>query len=153
MVYATPRTINDIYLQCLLKRHEEYEESITVAGLISGTHCFHKERLESAFLKVLSGVKGLPAGMRYSASKSGMPWVCARGKESRYSGITLEAMERLLVMAIGLGMARIVPHPEIPCDLPYIVIDDSRMRRAEMMQPRAARRNSVLEWRDRNGKQ
>lgn len=146
MIYATPRKINDIYTQCLLKRHEEHEESISAPGLICGTHRFHRERLENAYLKVLSGVKGLPVGMRYSTGKEGMPWVCACGKGSRYYGISTETVERLIVMAIALEMMRVVPHPEIPCDLPYVVIDDSRMRRIELMQPRAARRRSVVKW-------
>lgn len=95
---------------------------------------------------VLSAVKGLPRVMRYSNRPEGAPWILARGHGSRYEGATLDSAERLLVMAVALGIVRVMKPSCDSCDVPNVVIDDERLRKMEMMQPKHSRRFSLLNW-------
>ena len=143
---VTTDTINHIYQYATYRTNERCGETVTVPGLTEGAHTFCRSRLEEKYMFVLSAVKGLPRVMRYSQRTEGAPWILARGHGSRYEGATLDSAERLLVMAVALGMVRVTNPTSESCDVPNVVIDDERLRKLEMMQPRKARRFSLLNW-------
>ena len=137
---------NGMKLYQAYKTVEEDGETVTVPGLTEGAHTFCRSRLEEKYMFVLSAVKGLPRVMRYSNCPEGAPWILARGHGSRYEGATLDSAERLLVMAVALGIVRVMKPSCDSCDVPNVVIDDERLRKMEMMQPKHSRRFSLLNW-------
>lgn len=143
---VTTDTINQIYQYATYRMNERCGETVTVPGMAGGAHTFCRSRLEEKYMFVLSAVKGLPRVMRYSQRPEGAPWILARGHGSRYEGATLESAERLLVMAVALGMVRVMKPSSSSCDVPNVVIDDERLRKMEMMQPKRTRRFSLLNW-------
>lgn len=145
-MYVTPYFINKIYNESLLRSKEVYEDKIIVPGLTEKEHVFNRKRLEEKYNSILSGVKGLPKKMRYSQNKTGLPWIFARSKGSRFCGMTLESTERLVAMGIALELIRVVKHEESPCDIPYVVIDDEHLRKTELMKPYIYRRWSLVQW-------
>lgn len=143
---VTTETINRIYQYAVFRHNERCGETITVPGLSTGEYIFCRERLEEKYMYILSAVKGLPHALRYSENREGAPWILARGEGSRYKGVMLESVEHLLVMAVALRMARILKPRCAACDVPNIVIDDERLRKLEMMQPKSARRYALINW-------
>ena len=143
---VTTDTINHIYQYATYRTNERCGETVTVPGLTEGAHTFCRSRLEEKYMFVLSAVKGLPRVMRYSNRPEGAPWILARGHGSRYEGATLDSAERLLVMAVALGIVRVTNPASDSCDVPNVVIDDERLRKMEMMQPKHSRRFSLLNW-------
>lgn len=75
----------------------------------------------------------MPEQMRYSRSREGMPWILAR-HHRKMGDLTIETAEQLVAMAVALGIMRIVPHEDMPHDVPYVVIDDERIRKTEIVE-------------------
>lgn len=143
---VTIDTVNQIYQDVTYRANERCGETITVPGLTGDAHTFSRDRLQGKYMQILSAVKKLPRVMRYSQRPEGVPWILARGRGSRYEGAMLDSVERLLVMAVALGMVRVLKPASDSCDVPCVVIDDNRLRKMEMMQPRRTRRYSLLNW-------
>lgn len=143
---VTQRVIDTIYLKCLAKENEKMQPCINVNGLTQGKHVFNKERLQKEFNKVLCAVTKLPASLRYSSNPKGKAWIMARTGNGSLSGMSLQTTERLIAMAIALGIMRVVPHEEIPCDIAFVVIDDIRLHRQEMLLPRQQRNWMLVKW-------
>lgn len=142
----SPLVINQLYTTCLLSSQEMYHESITVPGFQGKAHTFRKERLTKQYSSVLSAIKKLPRVMLHSQSPAGVPWILARSRGSHYDGCTLEVAERLLVMGIALNIVRVVKSTSSAYDVPYVVIDDDRLIRTELMKPEAERRDIIARW-------
>lgn len=142
----SPLAINHIYTTCLLGSREVYYESITVPGFQGKAHTFRRGRLEEQYSTVLSAIKKLPRVMLHSQSPGGVPWILARSRGSSYDGCTLDVAERLLVMGIALNIVRVVNSTTSASDVPYVVIDDDRLIRVELMKPEAERRDIIARW-------
>ena len=145
----TSRTINQIYSKCITteKEKEKGQSCIQVKGMTRGIHVFNTSRIEDEFNRILSAVTKLPKSMRYSSSPEGKAWITARSGNGPLSGMSLLTTERLMAMAIALKIIRIVPHAELPCDIPFVVIDDTRLHRQEMTMPRSQRHWALVKWR------
>ena len=143
---VTTDTVNQIYQYTTYRANERCGNTVTVPGLRGEAHTFSADRLKEKYMQILSAVKGLPRVMRYSQRPEGAPWILARGHGSRYEGATLDSAEHLLMMAVALGMARVLKPVCDSCDVPNVVIADDRLRKLEMMQPRRVRRYSLLYW-------
>lgn len=144
---VTRRVINIIYRDCLSTEKEKMQPCIRVKGMTEGVHVFNKERIQKEFNRILCAVTKLPKSMRYSSSPEGKAWIMARAGNGPLSGMSLQTTERLISMAIALGIIRIVPHDELPCDIPFVVIDDLRLHRQEMTLPRLQRNWALVKWR------
>lgn len=143
---VTRRVIDSIYTKCLAKDKEKILPCIRVDGMTCGEHVFNRERLQKEFNKILCAITKLPASFRYSLNPDGKAWIMARTGNGSLSGMSLQTTERLVTMAIALGIMRIVPHDELPCDVPFVVIDDLRLHRIEMTLPRCQRNWILVKW-------
>ena len=130
----TPTTINEKYEECRLRKHERRDTAIAVPGFMATTHAFRKAKLESTRLFVIGALKLLPRNIRRSNGCEGVPWFTARHIVSQDKDYGLEVVDRLLAMAVGLGLVTVV-HPEgIPADTAYIIIEDLSIIRACKMR-------------------
>ncbi len=143
---VTRRVIDNIYTKCLAKDKERLLPCIRVNGMTGGEHIFNTERLQKEFNKVVCAITKLPVSFRYSTNPGGKAWIMARTGNGPLSGMSLQTTERLVTMAIALGIMRIVPHDELPCDVPFVVIDDLRLHRIEMTLPRRQRYWALVSW-------
>lgn len=144
-VYTSTSKLEKIYRDCSVARNREGEKYVSVPGFTGGPHVFRKDELEKHYMSILSAVKGLPEKMRYSHSREGMPWIMAR-HHRKMGDITVETAERLAAMAVALGIMRIVHHDNIPCDVPYVVIDDERIRKREIMECEGIPKKGLTRW-------
>lgn len=142
----TSTTINQIYKECLISHKERMQPCVSVEGMTQGVHVFNKNRIQDEFNKILLAVTKLPVSLRYSHNPLGKAWIMARTGKGPLGGMSLLTTERLMVMAIALKIIRIVPHEEVPCDIPFVVIDDLRLHRQEMTKPRLQRNWALVKW-------
>lgn len=143
----TAKVINQIYSKCIATEKEKKNPCISVNGMTKGVHVFNPERIQEEFNRILSAVTKLPRFMRYSSSPYGAAWIMARSGDGPLGGMSLLTTERLMAMAIAVNIIRIVPHNELPCDIPFVVIDDLRLHRQEMTKPRLERNWALVRWR------
>lgn len=144
-MYTSTSKLNKIYRYCSDVKGIPGENFVYIAGFTGNAHMFRRDRLEKHYIDILSAVKGMPEVMRYSNSKEGMPWIMAR-HHRKMGDINMDITEKLVVMAVTLGIMRIVRHKNMPSDVPYVVIDDSKLRKMEMMEPEGSRRKALLTW-------
>lgn len=130
----TPTTINERYEECRLRKHERRDTAIAVPGFMATPHAFRKAKLESCRLFVIGALKMLPKSIRRSAGCEGVPWFLARRIVSQDKDYALDVVDRLLAMAVGLGLVTVV-HPEgAASDVAYIVIEDLNIKRTCRMR-------------------
>lgn len=144
-MFATTTKINRIYENCRLRGSSPTEEAVSADGMEMGVHTFSLSRLTEHYMDIVSFVKGLPVGLRYSKNRGGMAWVYAR--HHRTAGtINLQAAEQVVAMSLALGVMKKVERRDIPCDVLYVVINDSGIRRREMTEPKSVRRCGLTRW-------
>lgn len=146
MILITPVTINRIFFECRFRKKDPADMAISVPCLSCGKVTFHIGKLQKHFPAIIAGMKKLPVSMRYSVNHTGMPWIAAVGPESRLECMTVETAEQLITMAVALQIARIMPPGIKGCDMPYIVIDDVKIRKKELIKPRIERNYSYIQW-------
>lgn len=132
-MYTSTSKLAKIYRDCSASGNREGERYAAVPGFTGKPHVFRRDRLEKHYISILSAVKGMPEQMRYSRSREGMPWILAR-HHRKMGNLTIETAEQLVAMAVALGIMRIVPHENMPHDVPYVVIDDERIRKTEIVE-------------------
>lgn len=131
----TTTAINGKYDQCRLRRHEKRAQCIAVPGFMGTPHVFHKARLEKNTLFVIDALKMLPKNIRRSAGCTGVPWFLARRIVMQGQDYGLDVVDRLLSMAVALGVVTVVEHEGAPSDVAYIIIEDlSAIRTCQMMK-------------------
>ena len=124
MPQLTTTNINETYDYCRLRRHETKAEVVAVPGFMATPHAFRKNKLEASRLFVIRALKLLPKNIRRSAGCPGVPWFTARHIVSQDKDFGLEVIDKLLAMAVGLGLVT-VGHPEgAVSDVAYIIIED-----------------------------
>lgn len=140
----TPTQINETYDYCRLRRHETKEEVVAVPGFMVTPHAFRKNKLEASRLFVIRALKLLPKNIRRSNGCQGVPWFTARHIAKQDKNYGLEVIDRLLAMAVGLGLVTVV-HPEgAVSDVAYIIIEDLTAARL----CRTRREYSAARWED-----
>lgn len=125
----TPTAINETYESCRLRRHESRTEAIAVRPFLATSHAFHKKRLARSASFIICALKKLPKTLRRSCGCEGQPWIVSRHILSQDKDYALDAMDRLLAMAVGLDMVSVSIPEGAPSDMPYIVIEDERIIR------------------------
>lgn len=131
----TTTAINGMYDYCRLRRHENRAQCIAVPGFMGVPHAFHKARLEKSMFFVINALKMLPRNIRRSAGCTGVPWFLARRIVMQDQDYGLDVVDRLLSMAVALGVVTVVEHEGAPCDVAYIIIEDlSAIRTCQMMK-------------------
>ena len=124
-----PTTINEHYASCRIRRHESRADVVAVPPFLATAHAFSKRRLarENAF--VICALKKLPKTLRRSNGCTGQPWIVARHILSQGKDYSLDVVDRLLAMAVGLEMVTVTRPENAPSDMPYITIEDERIIR------------------------
>ena len=140
----TTTQINETYDYCRLRKHETKAEVVAVPGFMSTPHAFRKNRLEASRLFVIRALKLLPKNIRRSCGCQGVPWFTARHIAKQDKDYGLEVIDRLLAMAVGLGLVTVV-HPEkAVSDVAYIIIEDLTASRI----CKTRREYSAAKWED-----
>lgn len=123
-------TINETYEACRLRRHDKQAEAVAVPPFLATPHAFHRRKLERQSTFVVCALKKLPKTLRRSNGCTGQPWIVARHILSQEKDYSLEVVDRLLAMAIGLGMVTATVPEGAASDMPYIIIEDERIIRS-----------------------
>ena len=87
-----------------------------------------KKRLERNASFIICALKKLPKTLRRSNGCEGQPWIVSRHILSQDKDYALDVMDRLLAMAVGLDMVTVSIPEGAPSDMPYIIIEDERIR-------------------------
>lgn len=124
-----PTTINEHYESCRIRRHESRAEAVAVRPFLATAHAFHRKRLERQTAFIICALKKLPRTLRRSNGCTGQPWIVARHIFSQEKDYSLDVVDRLLAMAVGLDMVTAIVPEGASSDLPYIVIEDERIIR------------------------
>lgn len=125
----SPTSINENYEACCVRRHSSRDEVIAVRPFLSNSHVFNKQKLEKRTAFVICAIKKLPKTLRRSNGCSGQPWIVARHILSQDKEYSLDVLDKLLAMAVGLNMVTVIIPEGAPSDMPYIIIEDERIIR------------------------
>ena len=125
----TPTAINEAYERCRIRRHESRAEAVSVTPFLSTPHAFNRKKLERQASFVICALKKLPKTLRRSNGSKGQPWIVARHISSQEKDYSLDVMDRLLAMAVGLEMVSVHIPEGAPSDMMYIIIEDIRIIR------------------------
>ena len=137
-------TINETYEACRCRRHDKQTEAVAVPPFLSTPHAFNRHKLERQSTFVVCALKKLSKTLRRSNGCTGLPWIVARHIHSQQKDYPLEVVDRLLSMAVGLGMVTTSVPEGAPSDMKYIIIEDERIVR----QCRQSRDYRGARWED-----
>lgn len=124
MQLLTSTNINEKYDYCRMRRHDDKSEAIAVPGFMSTSHAFRKSKLQQCRLFVIHALKMLPRNIRRSTGCKGVPWFLARRVVSQDKEYGLEVVDKLLAMAVALGLVTVVHPDDCAADVSYIIIED-----------------------------
>ena len=124
-----PTTINEHYDTCRVRRHESRADAVSVPPFLSTAHAFNRRKLVKEKAFVICALKKLPKTLRRSNGCTGQPWIVARHILSQDKDYSLDVVDRLLAMAVGLEMVTVTRPENAPSDMPYIIIEDERIIR------------------------
>lgn len=122
-------TINETYEACRCRRHDKQTEAVAVPPFLATSHAFNLRKLERKSSFVVCALKKLPKTLRRSNGCTGQPWIVARHIHSQEKDYSLDVIDRLLSMAVGLGMVTATIPEGAPSDMKYITIEDERIIR------------------------
>lgn len=125
----TSTTINETYLSCCIRRHENRSGAIAVPPFLSTAHAFSRRRLEDRASFVICALKKLSKTLRRSNGCEGLPWIVARHFVAQDLDYQLDVVDRLLAMAVALDMVTAFIPENAPSDMLYIIIEDVRIIR------------------------
>lgn len=127
--------------------HKGDTQTVEVRSLIdpSRTWRFSTAMLYTHRVHIASLLSQIQLPMLQSMGADGMPWFSAM--RSRWGDMwgDLEETDKLLAVGRAAGMVR-THTPRTDCDVPYAVILDIDVRRAERNRPPRERSLAMIEW-------
>lgn len=138
MIHYSTTTINHIFDKSSLRPSAAGQPgTVTVPSFMGCNFVFDKKTLQrEAYHIVLYLLKHLPKEMRRSVSSVGMPWTFIARDANGVYWMSFHTADRLACMGIALDlMTRLSSASPDVTDLDYIIIEDLRQSRMEIVKP------------------